>query len=97
MSTLKTTEIHPGVALSCTKAGEWRRWAKGGLDGSWFCVGYGFCPGSIYALDFAALRLRNTEAFIVAVATISAKPIADFDEAAVREIIKWANENWELQ
>lgn len=93
---LERTQIHPGVALSCSGWGVWDCWLRDRDPRSWWTFFYA-STNQGYLLDFAALRLQDVEAFIVAVAAATGRPIHQFDERAVGEIIRWANANWELE
>ncbi len=81
-----------GITLYSSGSWQMRYW----IYGQWDVSEQLACNGVQYALDFAALRLRSTEALIVVLSAITGYPIVDFDEKAVRQLVREANKTWEF-
>lgn len=90
---LERTQIHERVAVSCTAGGQWCVHERVGVLFAWYDSFYFVGPAG-YSLDFAALHLRDVESFIVAVSVITRFPVTRFDERAVANVLRWANNNW---
>ena len=91
----KPFQIAEDVALTVNRSGRIQIWYGQDLfSGSW--IKDSMCNGSRYVLDFCALKLKNTEAFIVACAAITNDSIESFDEKAVRQFIRDLNKEWEF-
>ena len=91
----KPFQIAADVALTVDRSGEIQTWYRL-LDSCDHWSEDSICSAAQYALDYCALKLKNTEAFIVACATMTGEPIESFDEKAVRQFIRDLNEEREF-
>lgn len=88
----KVVKISGNVGVSICR-GEWQTW-YGSRDQAWH-KDYNRAETS-YVLDFCALHLKSTEAFILAVSNDLHRDMETFDDEAVLSVIRQANLDWEF-
>ena len=76
------------------------KWSLGRPDKSGHYKQWYFCEIGEYSLNYAALVLKSVEAFEVVLVNrfdLDEDRIPDFNDAAVRKLIKQANEQWTFE